>query len=120
MENYKTVSKLLFNDEAAVDKTPSQKFDDLLRNQLQAMRNQRLRILNSDLTDQYYQNENYTEIANFIKKHVLSVGKEQAVKDFQCGLNFLHKDSCLLFTSIRYLCIMTLSRRFYFAHNHLR
>ena len=91
-ENYKTVSKLLFNDEAAVDKTPSQKFDDLLRNQLQAMRNQRLRILNSDLTDQYYQNENYTEIANFIKKHVLSVGKEQAVKDFQCGLNFLHKD----------------------------
>ncbi len=28
MEYYKTVSKLLFNDEAAVDKTPSQKFDD--------------------------------------------------------------------------------------------
>ena len=56
------------------------------------MRNQRLRILNPDLIDQYYQNENYTEIANFIKKHVLSVGKEQAVKDFQCGLNFLHKD----------------------------
>ncbi len=77
MENYKTVSKLLFNDELAVDKTPSQKFDDLLRNQLQAMRNQRLRILNPDLTDQHYLDENYTEIANFIKKHVLSVGKEQ-------------------------------------------
>ena len=56
------------------------------------MRNERLRILNPVADEQNNLDENYTEIANFIKNHVLSVGKEQAVKDFQTGLNFLHKD----------------------------
>lgn len=34
----------------------------------------------------------YKEIANYIKNHVLTVGKEQAVRDFQAGINFLHLD----------------------------
>lgn len=53
---------------------------------------ERLGIFNNNQSIQTQEEQNYTEIANFIKKHVLSVGKEQAVKDFQCGLNFLHKD----------------------------
>lgn len=90
MDNYKTVSKLLFPEEET--RTNSQKFDNLLRNQLYSMRNERLRILNPENPQQITDNENYTEIAEFIKKHVLAVGKEQAVRDFQSGLNFLHKD----------------------------
>lgn len=90
MDNYKTVSKLLFPEEET--RTNSQKFDDLLRNQLYSMRNERLRILNPENPQQITDNENYTQIAEFIKKHVLAVGKEQAVRDFQSGLNFLHKD----------------------------
>ena len=51
-ENYKTVSKLLFPDEQALRQTPSQKFEDLLRNQLHSLRNERLRILNPKLAEQ--------------------------------------------------------------------
>ena len=92
MDNYKTVSKLLFPENLELNKTPTQRFEDQLRNQLYSMRNERLRILNPENPQQITDNENYTEIAEFIKKHVLAVGKEQAVKDFQSGLNFLHKD----------------------------
>ena len=91
-KDFKTVSKLLFPDEQALSKTPTQKFEEQLRNQLHSMRNERLSILNLVADEQNNLDENYTEIANFIKNHVLSVGKEQAVKDFQTGLNFLHKD----------------------------
>ncbi len=28
-------------------------------------------------------------ILKFIREHILAVGKEQAIKDFQCGLNLL-------------------------------
>lgn len=90
--NYKTLSRLLFPEQPEAERTPSQKFDDMLRNQLYSMRMARLGIFNNNQSIQTQEEENYTEIANFIKKHVLSVGKEQAVKDFQCGLNFLHKD----------------------------
>ena len=91
-ENCKTVSKLLFPDEQALNKNPSQRFEEQLRNQLHSMKNERLRILNPKLAEQDFENEKYKEIADFIRNHVLSVGKEQAVKDFQTGLNFLHKD----------------------------
>ena len=91
-QNYKTVSKLLFPDEQDLNKTPSQKFDELLRDKLQSRRNEQLYISNPELSMQNFELENYKEIANFIKCHVLAVGKKQAVKDFQCGLNFLHKN----------------------------
>ena len=91
-KDFKTVSKLLFPDEQALSQTPTQKFEEQLRNQLHSMRNERLRILNPVADEQNNLDEHYKEIANFIKNHVLSVGKEQAVKDFQTGLNFLHKD----------------------------
>ena len=91
-DNIKTVSKLLFPDEQNLNQTQTQKFEDQLRNRLHSMRNERMRILNPEPQKQDFENENYKDIADFIKDHVLSVGKEQAVKDFQCGLNFLHKD----------------------------
>ena len=79
-KNFKTISKRLFPDEQALSKTLSQKFEEQLRNQLRSMKNERLRILNPELSEQDFENENYKEIADFIKNHVLSVGKEQAVK----------------------------------------
>lgn len=91
-KDFTTVSKLLFPDEKALNQTPSQKFEDQLRNQLHSMRNERMHILNPKSQEQDFENENYKKIADFIRIHVLSVGKEQAIKDFQTGLNFLHKD----------------------------
>ena len=86
------VSKLLFPEKSSFNKTPSQQFEDQLRNQLHSMRQEREKLLNPETVSIEFENENYKEIADFIKQHVLTVGKEQAVKDFQCGLKFLHKD----------------------------
>lgn len=89
-KDFKTVSKLLFPDKEEFDKTPSRRFEDELRNQYHKL--QRLKSYgidyseNEDLVD-----EKYKSIADYIKDHVKAVGKEQAVRDFQCGLNFLHK-----------------------------
>ena len=91
-KDFMQVSKLLFPEKSSLNRTPSQKFEDQLRNKLHSMRNERMHILNPKSQKQDFENENYKEIADFIKQHVLTVGKEQAVKDFQCGLNFLHKD----------------------------
>lgn len=91
-ENFKTVSKLLFPEETALNQTPSQKFENMLRNQLYSMRQERLSVVQNEPVEESSENGNFKEIAEFIKAHVLSVGKEQAVKDFQSGLNFLHKD----------------------------
>ena len=35
--NYKTLSRLLFPEQPEAERTPSQKFDDMLRNQLYSM-----------------------------------------------------------------------------------
>ncbi len=86
------VSKLLFPEKSTLNKTPSQQFEEQLRNQLHSMRQERQKLLNPEDISADFENENYKEIADFIKQHVLTVGKEQAVKDFQTGLNFLHKD----------------------------
>ncbi|MBS6553960.1 MAG: hypothetical protein KH321_08480 [Clostridium sp.] len=91
-KDFMQVSKLLFPEKSSLNRTPSQKFEDQLRNQLHSIRNERMHILNPKSQKQDFENENYKEIADFIRNHVLSVGKEQAVKDFQTGLNFLHKD----------------------------
>ncbi|HIU92405.1 MAG TPA: hypothetical protein IAD26_04640 [Candidatus Limenecus avicola] len=91
-QNYKTVLKLLFPEKSTLNKTPSQQFEEQLRNQLHSMRQERQKLLNPEDISADFENENYKEIADFIKQHVLTVGKEQAVKDFQTGLNFLHKD----------------------------
>ena len=56
------------------------------------MQQERFKRLNPNLVQQVEQEQKYTEIAEFIQQHVLSVGKEQAIKDFQAGINFLHID----------------------------
>lgn len=77
MDNYKTVSKLLFPENLDLNKTPTQRFEDQLRNQLYSMRNERLRILNPENPQQITDNENYTEIAEFIKNISLRSAKNR-------------------------------------------
>ena len=74
------VSKLLFPEKSSFNKTPSQQFEDQLRNQLHSMRQEREKLLNPETVSIEFENENYKEIADFIKQHVLTVGKEQAAK----------------------------------------
>lgn len=83
-ENYKTVSKLLFPDEQDLNKSSSQKFDEILRKQLHHIKTNHFNKINSDI------DKSIEEIASFIKSHVQSVGKEQAILDFQVGLNLLN------------------------------
>ena len=91
-KNFMQVSKLLFPEKSSLNMTQSQQFEDQLRNQLHSIRQEREKLLNPTAVSIEIENENYKEIAEFIKQHVLIVGKEQAVKDFQTGLNFLHKN----------------------------
>ena len=91
-KDFMQVSKLLFPEKSTLNKPPTQQFEEHLRNQLHSMRQKREKLLNPEAVSIEFENENYKEIADFIKQHVFTVGKEQAVKDFQTGLNFLHKD----------------------------
>lgn len=90
--NHKTVSELLFPKQQEIPQNASQKFDDILRRDFHNMRLERFKRFNPSIGQQCEQEEKYREISNFIKNHVLMVGKEQAVKDFQAGINFLHID----------------------------
>ena len=90
--NYKTVSKLLFPEQQEIPQNASYKFDDILRRDFHNMQQERFKRFNPSISQQYEHEEKYREIANFIKNHVLTVGKEQAVRDFQAGINFLHID----------------------------
>lgn len=73
-------------------KNKTQTVDDLIRKEYFELQQQKLKRLNPSLSNELEAEEKYTEIADFIKEHVLAAGKEQAVKDFQAGLNFLHID----------------------------
>lgn len=90
MENLEQVSQILFPDETELNKTPSQKFDDEIRRQIFNQRKERFQRLNPKMGEEMETESKYREIADFIKEHVLAVGKEQAVNDFQAGINFLH------------------------------
>ena len=65
-KDFKTVSKLLFPDEQALNKTPSQRFEEQLRNRLHSMRQERTRILYSEAVQDIWGEENYQKIADFI------------------------------------------------------
>ena len=87
----KEVSQLLFPEEQET-KSSSQKFDEILRKKLKTLRS----FENSNIENETQIDENIQELANFILNHFLTVGKEQAVLDFQVGLNLLNgykKDS---------------------------
>ncbi len=90
--DYKTVSKLLFPEQQELPQNASQKFDDILRRDFYNMQQERFIRLNPSLAPQVEQEQKYKEIADFMKEHIISVGKEQAIRNFQSGLNFLHKD----------------------------
>ena len=85
--DYKTVSKLLFPDENESNKKASEKFSDLIREQAYALKRKHFQ---QPEPEESLELKNCREIADFMKKHVASAGKEQAVQDFQTGLNLLN------------------------------
>ena len=91
-ENFKKVSNMIFPEDSILTKTPAQKFDDMLRKQYFSMQQERFKKLNPKMGLQVETEQKYSEIADFMKEHIISVGKEQAVKDSQAGINFLHID----------------------------
>ena len=48
-QNYKTVLKLLFPEKSTLNKTPSQQFEEQLRNQLHSMRQERQKLFQLNL-----------------------------------------------------------------------
>lgn len=90
--NYQAVSELLFPDEKELNKTADERFSDEIRSQILNRKKESFKRLNPKTDAVSEAEEKFCEIADFIRGHIISVGKEQAVKDFQAGINFLHID----------------------------
>lgn len=96
-QNIETVREKLFSTKGS-----SEKMNDEIRNSIDRIREARLRWLRPSefegelepLSDDDY--AKIAELANFISLYIHDVGKEQAILDFQVGLNLLNgykKDS---------------------------
>ena len=94
MSNFDTeeTKEILFPDEETLNRPASESFSEQLRNEFAYKRLESNAKINPELLEVANEHKIYTELAEFIREHIKSVGQEQAVKDFQCGLNFLHKD----------------------------
>ena len=93
-ENFDTeeTKEILFPDEETLNRPESMWFNDKLRNEFAYNDMIKKSKFAPELAEIANEHMIYTELAEFIREHIKSVGQEQAVKDFQCGLNFLHKD----------------------------
>ena len=85
MDNLKieTVTERLFPDEKL---TPSQRFSAELRQRALELKESRQNIVTEEINELF---EKVDKIAEFIRYHVGSVGKEQAIKDIQFAFNLL-------------------------------
>lgn len=84
--------EIIFSDEETLNRPASESFSAQLRNEFAYKQIENSAKFTPELLEMANEHKIYTELAEFIKEHILSVGQEQAVKDFQTGLNFLHKD----------------------------
>lgn len=90
-QNIETVREKLFST-----KPSSEKMNDEIRSSIDRIRETRLRRARPSKFKgeaEPLSDENYTkiaELANFISLYIHDVGKEQAIQDFQVGLNLLN------------------------------
>ena len=84
--------EIIFSDEETLNRPVSESFSEQLRNEFAYKQIENSAKFNPELAEIANEHKIYTELAEFIRGHIKSVGQEQAVKDFQTGLNFLHKD----------------------------
>ena len=83
---------IIFPNKKDLDKSPEKLFSDKLKQEIMYSQMKKLCKVNPELEEPLSQRMIFDDLAEFIREHILAVGKEQAIKDFQCGLNFLHKD----------------------------
>ncbi len=81
--------EILFPDEKTLNRPASESFSEQLRNEFAYKQIESNSKLNPELIEVVNEHKIYTELAEFIREHIKSVGQEQAVKDFQTGLNLL-------------------------------
>ena len=98
-----TTKEILFPDEETLNRTASEKFNEQLRNEITYKQISDIARFNPELAETANEHMIYTELAEFIREHIKSVGQEQAIKDFQCGLNLLtgYKKETVLEEQIR-------------------
>ena len=104
-ENFDTeeTKEILFPDEETLNRPESMWFSDKLRNEFAYNDMIKKSKFAPELAEIANEHKIYTELAEFIREHIKSVGQEQAVKDFQCGLNLLtgYKKETVLEEQIR-------------------
>lgn len=89
--------EILFPDDETLNRSNSMWFSNRLRNEFIYNQIEKIKKWEPELAQTAAEHKVYNELADFIRKHIKSVGQEQAIKDFQCGLNLLHKDiTCLI------------------------
>lgn len=90
--NTENTKEILFPDDDTLNRSASTWFSDRLRNEFTYKQIDNIAKWEPYLAEAANEHKIYSDLAEFIREHVKTVGKEQAIKDFQCGLNFLHKD----------------------------
>ena len=87
-----TTKEIIFPDEDILNQSPEENFNEKLRNEILYKKAKDMEKIDPELYEAANEHMIFTELAEFIKEHIKTVGQEQAIKDFQTGLNFLHKD----------------------------
>ena len=80
---------IIFPNEKELYKSPEELFSDKLKQEIMYTQMKNLCKVNPELEEPLSQRIIFDELAEFIREHILAVGKEQAIKDFQTGLNLL-------------------------------
>ena len=80
---------IIFPNEKDLDKSPKELFSDKIKQEILYTKIKNLCKVNPELEEPLNQRMIFDDLAEFIREHIKSVGKEQAIKDFQTGLNLL-------------------------------
>ena len=101
--NAEETKEILFPEDETLNRPASENFSEQLRNEFAYKQIESNSKFNPELMNVVDEHKVYTELAEFIREHIKSVGQEQAIKDFQCGLNLLtgYKKETVLEEQIR-------------------
>ena len=105
MTNFDTeeTKEILFPEDEVLNQSPEESFNEKLRNEILYKKAKDMEKIDPELYETANEHKIYTELAEFIREHIKTVGQEQAVKDFQTGLNLLtgYKKETVLEEQIR-------------------
>ena len=77
---------IIFPNEKDLDKSPKELFSDKIKQEILYTKIKNLCKVNPELEEPLNQRMIFDDLAEFIREHIKSVGKEQAIKDFLNGL----------------------------------